>query len=368
MAQHRHRGGPLAAVVRFAVLALLVLVALASFVPLLGSNAWWARYPDFARLQLAVVLVVLVLASLAAGAWRSVAGWSIIALGLAALGSHATKLLPYTPVDEVMAVPVESCPAGSRLDVMVANVLYTDENAERLIAAVREIEPDLLLVLETTAWWDEALQTLHDAYPHHVQHIPEDAPAYGMHLLSRLPLVEPRIEFWFDTITPTAVTGVALPGGGTVRLLGLHPRPPLPPDQSSTMRDAHLLKAALEARGSEIPTILAGDLNAVPWEPVVRRALRVGGLLDPRVGRGLYPTFDAQSWWMAWPLDQVLYQDSLGLAGWDVLPAFGSDHHPVLAELCLDAALAERQEAPAPEPGDLEAAERTMDAARLLAR
>jgi len=43
-----------------------------------------------------------------------------------------------------------------------------------------------------------------------------------------------------------------------------------------------------------------------------------------------------------------------------VLPAFGSDHHPLLAELCLDPAAAPRQPPPAPKPGDIEAAQATV--------
>jgi hypothetical protein len=69
---------------------------------------------------------------------------------------------------------------------------------------------------------------------------------------------------------------------------------------------------------------------------------------------------------MAWPLDQVLYQDSFGLEAWEVLPAFGADHHPVVAGLCLEPGLAPRQAAPAVGSGDIAAADRAIRAADLM--
>lgn len=46
----------------------------------------------------------------------------------------------------------------------------------------------------------------------------------------------------------------------------------------------------------------------------------------------------------------------LTLVSLQVLPAFGSDHHPFLAELCFDLAAASRQPLPALRAGDIEAA------------
>ena len=133
------------------------------------------------------------------------------------------------------------------------------------------------------------------------------------------------------------------------------------------MRDAHLLAAALDAREAEAPAILAGDFNAVPWERVSRRAMRIASLLDPRVGRGLYPTFSANSAVMSWPLDQVLYQERLVLLGFETLPSFGSDHRPIWAGLCLAPDAAGTQSAPAPGPDDLDEAAATIENARAMA-
>lgn len=232
---------------------------------------------------------------------------------------------------------------------------------------MRGVDPDLFLAMETNAWWDGRLAGLRDRLPHGVRHVPHTHGFYGMHLFSRHELVEPRVEFPFDASTPMVSTGVRLPGGGTVFFQGLHPRPPLW-SQPATLRDAQLLSAALDARASALPAVLAGDFNAVPWARVVRRAARIGGLLDPRVGRGLHPTFDAtRGPLVSWPIDQVLHQGGFALLAFRVLPAFGSDHYPVLADLCLGQGAAAKQAAPALAAGDIEEARAAIAAARAVA-
>jgi endonuclease/exonuclease/phosphatase (EEP) superfamily protein YafD len=346
-------------------LILLLLAAIASLLPLIETNAWWIRLLDFPRLQLATVMGVLLLVYLVVRGRTGPVGALVILLALAGLGYHASKLYPYLGIGPVPAVRVAECPPGSSLSVMVANVLKSNETADKFLEIAAEADPDILLVLETDAFWDEHLAPLRGRYAEVEQFIPEEHAAYGMHLFSKRPLVAPEMRFLFDNVTPTVFTGIELEDGLVIQFIGMHPQPPFYWSQPSTMRDAHLLAAALEARASEAPTILAGDLNAVPWERVTRRAIRIGGLLDPRVGRGYYPTVGAESPWVSWPLDQILYEEEFGLTAWEVLPSFGSDHYPVLAGLCHAPEAAELQEPHAMEEEDLQEAETAIKAARL---
>lgn len=91
--------------------------------------------------------------------------------------------------------------------------------------------------------------------------------------------------------------------------------------------------------------------------------MRLGGLLDPRVGRGLYPTYDAQGWIKSWSLDQILYQPGLTLIDFETLDEVGSDHRPVAATLCHAPADAGRQSPPSVLGDDLEEARTAMAAA-----
>lgn len=346
------------------VVALLIIVGVAlSFLPLVETNVWWVRYADFIRVQLVVVLGICVPALLMLGGAKNAVGVALALLAVGGLGYHGYRLHPYFGTAGEMAIAAGSCTDEDRLRVMVANVQKSNEHRVRFLDVATQAEPDLLLLLETDAWWNEAIEPLTERYPFVVEHIPEEDQAFGMHLLSRLPLVEPEVVFWFGAETPTIRADVVLPSDEVVAFTGLHPRPPLAWDQPTTMRDAHLLQAALASAGSEEASIVAGDFNAVPWERISWHAMRIGGLLDPRVGRGLYPSYNAQSWIVSWPLDQVLYQEQFGLLAFERLPNFGSDHYPVVADLCLAPDFADSQSAPAIEAGDLAEADTAIRAA-----
>jgi len=84
--------------------------------------------------------------------------------------------------------------------------------------------------------------------------------------------------------------------------------------------------------------IVAGDLNAVPWSPAVRRLAERAHLHDPRIGRGWLPTWRADGIILRWPLDQILFSPQFSLVRLQVLPPFGSDHQAVLATVCVAAA------------------------------
>lgn len=68
---------------------------------------------------------------------------------------------------------------------MVANVKRRNERAETFLNQVATAEPDLLLVMETDAWWDERLSVFEKQFVHRIQSIPEDHAVYGMQLFSR---------------------------------------------------------------------------------------------------------------------------------------------------------------------------------------
>lgn len=348
------------------VVSLLALAVAGSFLPLIETNVWWIRYFDFPRLQLAIALLLLLAAAVALRSRVGRVGWGVVVLGVLALGYQTVTLYPYSPFPAHAAVGRETCDPESSLTLMIANVQEKNEEARPFLDLVAEVDPDLLLVMETDEWWDRHLAEMQDRYPEKEQFIPEDHGAYGMHVLSKLPLTSFEFLFLFDAYTPTAVADVELRNGETIQFLGMHPHPPLAWSQPTTLRDGSLLTAGLLSRASEAATIVAGDFNAVPWEPVTRRAARIGGLLDPRIGRGFLPTFSADSVLITWPLDQILFQAGFGLLDFEVLPQFGSDHHPVMARLCHDSENVLRQTPPEPEPDDLEEAERSIEAAEEM--
>jgi endonuclease/exonuclease/phosphatase (EEP) superfamily protein YafD len=81
---------------------------------------------------------------------------------------------------------------------------------------------------------------------------------------------------------------------------------------------------------------LAGDLNDVAWSRTSRQLQQTAALRDPRVGRGLFATFNANlpAGWR-WPLDHVFVSDDFALCALERPGDIGSDHFPLLVDVRL---------------------------------
>lgn len=314
--------------VRYALIVPAVALSAASLIPLVPTEWWWVRLLDFPRLPFAASLVALGLGLLffLREFPRSTA--STLALVAVALAVNGWILRPYLPTGGLL---VDACPAERQVSVLIANVQLGNREARPLVEAVRRAEPDLFLAMETDAWWDEALKPLLASMPNALQRI--TGSYYGIHFFSRLTLVNGSIR---HQDTPAIVTSVTLRTGEVVDFIGIHPKPPQA-WQSARGRDAQLYAAANVLRTRVEPGILAGDLNATPWEIAVERMRRLSGLIDPRRGYGYVATWNADRWWMRWPLDHIFHEDGFATVSVERLDAFGSDHFPYLVRLCREA-------------------------------
>jgi endonuclease/exonuclease/phosphatase (EEP) superfamily protein YafD len=341
--------------------ALLVLV---TALPIVPGNDWWIRMWDFPRLQVAALLGLVLAAvplALDRRRWRT---WGL-AFGVAvALACQIVWIWPHTPLHPVQVGVTPSCPANATVRLLTANVLMTNRQAEPLLEHVRQLDPDLVLLVETDAWWDERLAPMKASYPFVVSESRGDF--YGLHLFSRFELLDAKVRFLIDGYVPSVRAGLRLPSGTLIDFHGVHPKPP--PHQDTARRDAELLITAREVRETSAPSIVAGDLNDVAWSRTIRLFQEVSGLLDPRVGRGPYPTFNANWPLLRWSLDHVFFEHEFGLVDLRVLGDIGSDHFPVYAALCHAPAGSGRREPPSREPDDLEAARETIQEGREEAR
>lgn len=321
----------------YAVSALLVLLTV---LPLSGARIWWVRIWDFPRAQLAVLLAVVLVLQLLLMDRGHPANWGVMAVTLAALVYQLCWILPYTRLwrPEVRRAARGEKKAGPRLRMLTANVLTPNRNAPALLALVREHRPDILVTLESDAWWQQQLTPLERDYPYRVA-CPLDN-LYGMHVYSRLPLEDAEVRFLVEQDVPSVHASVVLQEAGDgqpqvrVRMHFLHPAPPSPTENAaSTERDVELIVVAKSLEAESGPVVVTGDLNDVAWSPTTRLFRKISGLLDPRVGRGMINSFHASYWFARWPLDHFFHSDHFELVRICRLPNIGSDHFPVLIEL-----------------------------------
>ena len=315
--------------------ALLVLV---SVVPWSSRTHWLIRIWDFPRLQLTVVALLLLLASAYWLPLTAGSTWLLVALQLAACAWHLWWIFPYTPL-AARTVPRykrkrDESKVCEHLRILTVNVLQPNRNAIELVRTINRERPDIIVAVETNDWWQQQLTDIEDDLPHVVR-VPQNN-LYGMMLYSVWPLENISVENVIEDNVPSIHVDVQMPGGRVVKLHCVHPAPPSPTEnEKSKPRDRELLAIAKRAANEQGPVVVTGDLNDVAWSPTTREFLHISRLLDPRMGRGFFNTFHTQLPFLRWPLDHLFHSDHFMLVKMKRLPKFGSDHFPLLIELAL---------------------------------
>jgi endonuclease/exonuclease/phosphatase (EEP) superfamily protein YafD len=336
-----------------------------TLLPLIRATAWWIRICDFPRLQIVGVMVLVLPAAWLLGFWHWDGWWGrglMLALG-AAIIYQLARILPYTPL--VRKQVGDSSPGGSRghVSLLMMNVLQYNKQGARALEVIRQADPDIIMAVETDPWWLDQLRPLQQTHPY-TCHEPLDN-TYGLLFFSRLPLIGCRIKYLLDDDVPSLHTRVQMPDGTQLHVYGLHPKPPAPQEaKTSTKRDAELLIVGKEIDRKDEPTIVFGDMNDVAWSHTSELFRRISGLMDPRVGRGLLPTFHADYRLLRWPLDHVFVSPHFKVDDMQRLPYVGSDHFPIYIKLSYEPQDKHEQEAnveEADEGDHVEALEKIKD-------
>ncbi|MFD2437043.1 endonuclease/exonuclease/phosphatase family protein [Modicisalibacter luteus] len=313
------------------------------------------------RLQLAALAAVVGAAQWLWGSadWR---WWSIAACAAVAF-IQAAHILPWTPLWPKSVRTATSNKEMQYLTLMVSNVLTPNRNAQGLLEQIHEHQPEIVLTLESDAWWGSSSRP----------------PRRGMAV--QRPNTS-RQSLWHASLfanSPRRDRGqVADPERYSVDshlaayamrrtnpLPCPAPAPPAPSEsEQSLWRDAELLLVGKDIHRHEQPTLLAGDLNDVAWSRTTRRFCRVSGMLDPRRGRGMFSTFHASYPLIRWPLDHIFISEHFTLVNMQRLKNFGSDHFPIIATLCYRPARADENDTPEADREERKEATETIEEAR----
>lgn len=335
------------------LLAAAVLVGafmiVATALPLLRKGAWWIRMFDFPRLQITIISAV-TLAVLLTAADRSSTWLNIFAALLAlALAYQAYMMFPYTVLARRQVEDARSSGDDNTIALLFANVLMTNRGARELLAIIREEAPDIVLAVETDAWWQRELDVLMQTHRYAVREARDNT--YGMLVYSRLELLDPEVKFLVQADVPSVHARVKLRSGALVELRCVHPRPPAPQEaKDAAPRDAELIVVGRELKEKRAPAIVLGDLNDVAWSRTNYQFQELSGLLDPRIGRGFYHTFHARYPFLRYPLDHCFHSKHFRLASFKRLGKFGSDHFPVAIKLSFEPDAAATQQEPRDTP------------------
>lgn len=301
-----------------------VVVALA----VLATQAIGTPFDVVAMAQAATPFAIPALAMMAVGATAVRRHALAVATAITGLGYVAVT----APL--VLAGPGPAPDAGApEVSIVAANLLFGNEQIDDAADALLELDVDVLALSEITPEIADRLHRhpLADRYPHRVE---RPAPlASGLVIWSRLPLGpvgdQPEFRRAIDT---TIVTG-----DGLLRLLLVHPPPPIF-DRDQWHTELRAIPGVVSE--TAFPTVVLGDFNASPFHPPFRRMVGEADLHDVLVDRGrpfaatwptdsLLPPFTS--------LDHILLQRSVATVDAGVATIPGSDHRAVVATVAFAA-------------------------------
>ncbi|MBP1804441.1 endonuclease/exonuclease/phosphatase family protein [Rubellimicrobium aerolatum] len=313
------------------LLLLALLLAAVTLLPLSGRQDWWIRMWDFPRIQIAIAQgAVAALALWALDGWLR---WLVLVPTLLGMAVHLRRIRPFTPLARRQMRFAPRRDDGAEVTLMAANVLMENDRHDLVRDLIADVDPDVLLLMETDERWLEALRPALARYPHRVE-IPKD-DYYGMIFATKLEVVESEAARLTVDETPSVFAELRTRGGRLFRFVGLHPQPPVP-GVDTDERDAQILYAARFARKSDVPLVTMGDFNDAAWSPTSRLFKHYGRYLDPRIGRGLYASFHANNILIRCAIDQLFVTDDIAMVDFRLGPKVGSDHFPVIARVRID--------------------------------
>jgi endonuclease/exonuclease/phosphatase (EEP) superfamily protein YafD len=220
---------------------------------------------------------------------------------------------------------------GQPVRALLANVGSSRDNHLRVRELIHSADPDLVVLLEVDGIW--ARELLADRGRYAFSRIVPRDDQFGIAMLSKLPVENPRIMYWGGVHFPSLAVRICT-GECTFTLIATHPVPP-GNTRMADCRNEHLRDLADFAAVQNSSVLVLGDLNTTPWSPHFRSLLGRGGLRDARRSRGVNPTWPVFFPPMRIPIDHCLVSGDISVRDLRTGPDVGSDHFPLIIDLSV---------------------------------
>ena len=250
------------------------------------------------------------------------ARYATAAVGVAALLANLFVAWPF------LQSPRPAAATGPTVKVLLFNIYYYNKRLAEAANAIRELNPDIVVLHEVVPRVRPELDAIADAFPYRVESWLE-RPADAL-ILSRFPLQDVAAELPAPNHRrPLGVAKVTV-GDRTLTLLPAHlSLPPLLEGRGSQM--AEMREIAETVNGLTGPRLLVGDFNAATGGAVSTHA-RTFAALEVLTGpSGTWPTFLPRD--MGIPIDHMLASQEITFVSRTLITIPGSDHRAVLAEI-----------------------------------
>jgi endonuclease/exonuclease/phosphatase (EEP) superfamily protein YafD len=309
--------GRLVTVVGLLQAAAIVTIAF-SIITLIPADHFALQLFSHFRLQYFVISLLLMLVF--AGLRNYVYGGALLLVCLV----NASLVLPWH-------LDAKNSETGTDLTVLLANVLSSNTDYERLFGLLDAEEPDIVVLVEVSPDWLIELAALRSEYPY--SYAEARHGNFGIALFSQLPITSAHHvdspPFGYATINASLAAGEK-----SLHLVATHPMIPVS-KRFYEARNEQLQSLPDLVRMPAGATLLIGDLNTGMWEPNYRALVKATGLRNARRGFGVLPTWPTFLPFAMIPIDHVLVSEEIGVKDARTGQRIGSDHLPLIVKLTL---------------------------------
>lgn len=305
------------------------LLVLAAFPDLQSRHQWLAMAASFVPYGWICWLLAV------AFAFYATRNRILVAPLLVGLAAHTLLVFPYLP-DPDRAV------AGQRatLGLLELNLRFGLADLNQLAAQVDRGRPDVVVLTEVTradmailgkrAWLKRLPHRLGTAGKT-FDPATDAGSSQGTMVLSRLPLTE--VGRTNDTTFTNLAVRVELPEHPFI-LVAAHPANP-ERGLDGWLRDGQAV-TQLAAAHTDLPLVVAGDLNATAEHLTLRELQARAHVLDTVTGQGWHPTYPADQWYPPLiQIDHVLASAQFSTTSFATFRVAGTDHLGLLVRLVL---------------------------------
>ena len=213
----------------------------------------------------------------------------------------------------------------NRLNVQLINVWSANKDYETVQNFIRSEDADILIIVELTPSWAQAMSPLKSQYVEWREDVRTDN--FGLGLYSKIPLKNIQTHIWSETGHPS-FTAEITQNGKIFTLIATHPYPPKHPN-GLNLRTEHFENMAQYIQSIEGSIMLIGDLNCSPYSPHFKNLLEQTALIDSRKGNGINATWPALFMPLAFPIDHALVSKEFNVISRQSGQKIGSDHLPL---------------------------------------
>jgi endonuclease/exonuclease/phosphatase (EEP) superfamily protein YafD len=232
-------------------------------------------------------------------------------------------------------MPVSRSEHAKKVSVLQMNLWGgKNRNYKEVFDAIEKSNADVIGLSEVTQTWEQKLvQELKVKYPYYVTHDSVLEPRYGgVALFSKYKLDNKKTIQFPSSMRTRIEADIDFPEHKTHFVL-CHPKVPKP---GTTFRNDELDSIAESLSTQSLPCILIGDLNCTPFSPYFDKLLSKSGLQDSERGFGIQPTWSLHWPVPLFPIDHLLHASEFITTNRQLLKPVGSDHSPLLVELCYE--------------------------------